>query len=130
MILRICKSQSHKCVNEGCMGRLRYMGRSRFNVLGVAAVILSLWTFFACGKGTKAGPPLFPTRVNLTPSSNLSVEIGSTFGFTASAQSASGTNLTTTFTFSSSDTAVLNISPNGVACAGHWDVAFTTCTPG
>src|SRR6202023_3362517 len=33
-------------------------------------------------------------------------------------------------TFSSSDTSVLNIAPNGVACAGHWDVAFTTCTPG
>ena len=47
-----------------------------------------------------------------------------------SAQTTSGTNINTTFTFSSSDTSVLTIAPNGVACAGHWDVAFTTCTPG
>jgi hypothetical protein len=68
--------------------------------------------------------------VNLTPSSNTSVNLGTTFGFTASAQTTAGTTLATTFTYTSSDTSVLNVAPNGVACAGHWDVAFTTCTPG
>ena len=115
---------------EGCMGSSGGIGRSHSNILRLAVAILSLWSVGGCGKSTKAGPPLFPAKVNLTPSSNTSVELGATFGFSASAQTASGVNLSTTFTFSSSDTSVLNLAPNGVACAGHWDVAFTTCTPG
>ena len=106
------------------------MSNSRWNLLRLTVAILSLGSVGGCGKGTKAGPPLFPTRVNLTPSSNTSVNLGATFSFTASAQTTAGTNLATTFTYTSSDTSVLNVAPNGVACAGHWDVAFTTCTPG
>ena len=106
------------------------MGRSLSKILRLAVAILSLWSITGCGKGTKAGPPLFPGRVNLTPSSNTSVDLGASFAFSASAQTATGTNLNVPITYSSSDTAILNIAPNGVACAGHWDVAFTTCTPG
>jgi hypothetical protein len=106
------------------------MGRSRSNLLCLAVAILSLWVVGGCGGGAKAGPPLFPGKVNLTPSNNLSVELGATFGFSASAQTTSGTNLAVTITYSSSDTSVLNVAPNGFACAGHWDVNFTTCTPG
>jgi hypothetical protein len=112
------------------MGRSLFMSNSRWNLLRLTVAILSLGSVGGCGKGTKAGPPLFPARVNLTPSSNTSVNLGTTFGFTASAQTAAGTTLATTFTYTSSDTSVLNVAPNGVACAGHWDVAFTTCTPG
>jgi hypothetical protein len=115
------------------MGRSLFTGRLHSNTLQLAVVLLSIGSIVSisgCGKGAKAGPPLFPGRVNLTPSSNTSVELGATFGFTASAQTASGTNLSTTITYSSSDTSILNVAPNGVACAGHWDVAFTTCTPG
>ena len=109
--------------NEGCMGR------SRSNVLRLAVAILSLWGVGGCG-GTKAGSPLFPGKVNLTPNNNLSVELGATFGFSASAQTSSGTSLAVAITYSSSDTSILNVAPNGYACAGHWDVNFTTCTPG
>jgi hypothetical protein len=56
--------------------------------------------------------------------------LGGTLSFTASVQTASGTNLNTPVTFASNDTSILNLAPNGVACAGHWDIAFTTCTPG
>ena len=106
------------------------MGRSLSNALRLTVAILSIWNISGCGKRTKAGPPLFPAKVNLIPSANTSVNLGDTFAFTASAQTASGTNLTTSFTFVSSDTAILNVAPNGFACAGHWDTAFTTCTPG
>ena len=106
------------------------MGRSRSKVLRLAVAILSLGSIGGCGKGTKAGPPLYPGLVNLTPSSNISVELGATFAFTASAHTASGTNLNTPITYTSSNTSVVNVAPNGVACAGFWDVAFTTCTPG
>ena len=83
-----------------------------------------------CGKGSKAGSPLFAARINLTPTTNTSLVLGGTLVFSGSAQSASGTNLSTTITYTSSNTSILNLAPNGVACAGHWDVAFTTCTPG
>jgi len=105
------------------------MGRSRSNVLRLAVAILSLWGVGGCG-GTKAGSPLFPGKVNLAPNNNLSVELGATFGFSASAQTSSGTSLAVAITYSSSDTSILNVAPNGYACAGHWDVNFTTCTPG
>jgi hypothetical protein len=111
-------------------GKSRFMTRSRSNVFCLAIAILSLWSIGGCGKGTKAGPPLYPGQVLLTPSTNTSVNLGATFNFTASAETASGTHLTTTISFASSDTSILNVAPNGVACAGHWDVAFTTCTPG
>jgi len=56
--------------------------------------------------------------------------LGGSLTFTAIAKTASGTTLATPITFASSDTSILNLAPNGVACAGHWDVAFTTCSPG
>ncbi|SPE27236.1 exported hypothetical protein [Acidobacteriia bacterium SbA2] len=106
------------------------MGRSLSNALRLAVAIICLWSLGGCGKTTKPGPPNFPGRINLIPSSNTSVVLGSTFNFTASVQTASGGNVNTPVTFTSSDTSVLTLAPNGVACAGHWDVAFTTCIPG
>ncbi|HEY1676097.1 MAG TPA: hypothetical protein VGG04_00175 [Candidatus Sulfotelmatobacter sp.] len=110
------------------MGRLRSGGPGITATL--AAAIFSLGMLAACGGGTKAGAPLFPGRVNLTPTVNTSMVLGGTQGFIASVQTASGTTLNTTVTYSSSDTSILNLSANGVACAGHWDALFTTCTPG
>ncbi len=106
------------------------MGRLRSKVLGLAVAILSLWSFGGCGGGSKPGPPILPGRVNLTPSGNTSLVVGGVLSFLASAQTASGTNISTAFTFSSTDTSILTLAPNGVACAGHWDVNYTVCTPG
>jgi hypothetical protein len=106
------------------------MGRLHFRSLALAVAILSLWSLSACGGGTKAGPPLFAGRINLTPTVNTSLVLGGTIVFSASAQTTTGTNLNVPITFSSSDTSVLNITSTGVACAGQWDAAFTSCTPG
>ncbi len=106
------------------------MGRLRSSVLGLLFATICLLALAACGGGTKAGPPLFAGRINLTPSLNSSLLLGSTLTFSASAQTTSGTNLAVPITFSSNDTSILNLSSNGVACAGHWDANFTTCTPG
>jgi hypothetical protein len=111
-------------IEEGCMGR------SRFYVLGLAVAVLSLCSITGCGKGAKSGVAILPGRVNLIPASNTSLTLGAVVSFTASVQSASGSNINTTVTYSSSDTSILTLAPNGVACAGHFDVAFTTCTPG
>ena len=106
------------------------MGRFRSSGLWLIFPIFALLTVAGCGGGSKAGPPLFPGRVTLNPSTATSLQLGGTIGFTAAVQTASGTNLTTTISFDSSDTSILNVSPNGIACAGHWDALFTTCTPG
>jgi len=106
------------------MGRFRPLG------LRLAVAVLSISAITGCGGGSHPGPPLFPGHINLNPSATVSLTVGSTLGFVATAQTASGTNLATTITYTSSDPSILNLAPNGVACAGHWDAAFTTCSPG
>jgi hypothetical protein len=106
------------------------MGRSRFYVLPLAVAVLSLACLSGCGKGAKPGVAVFPNRINLIPTGTTSLTLGSVQSFTASVQSSAGSNINTPITYSSSDTSVLTLAPNGVACAGHFDVAFTTCTPG
>jgi len=106
------------------------MGRSRSSGLWLISPILALLTIAGCGGGSKAGPPLFPGKVTLSPSTATSLELGGILAFTAAVQTTSGTNLTTTISYDSSDPSILNVSPNGIACAGHWDALFTTCTPG
>ncbi|HET6177621.1 MAG TPA: hypothetical protein VFE61_11855 [Candidatus Sulfotelmatobacter sp.] len=106
------------------------MRRLHFVGLQSVLAIIFLWSSFGCGGHPPAGQSQSPARVNLTPSSNASVQLGATFNFTASAQNAAGNNVAATFTFASSNTSILNIASNGVACAGIWDASFTTCTPG
>lgn len=106
------------------------MGRFRSGGVFWAVAILCFWSFSACGGGGKAGPPLFAGKVLLTPSSNTSLVLGGTLVFFSTVQTASGTTLNTPVTYSSSDTSILNIASNGVACAGHWDQTFSTCSPG
>jgi hypothetical protein len=106
------------------------MGRSRFHSWRLAVTVLSLWSICGCGKSTKPGGPTSPGRIGLIPASNTSLVLGGTLNFTASVQGESGSNINASVTFSSSNTSILTLAPNGVACAGHWDVAFTTCTPG
>jgi len=106
------------------MGRFPWLG-SR-----LAVAIFCFSTITGCGGGSHPGPPLFPGHINLLPSISTSLTVGGTLTFAAIVQTTSGTTLNTTITFASSDTSILNLAPNGVACAGHWDAAFTTCTPG
>ena len=105
------------------------MGRFRSGGLRLAVAILSLWSFAGCG-GSKAGTPLFPGRINLTPAVDTSLVVGGAFAFTATAQTTSGTTLRVAISYNSSDTSIVNVSPSGVACAGHWDITFSICSGG
>ena len=105
------------------------MGRFRSGSVGGAVAILCFLTLSACGGGKKAGPPLFAGKITGS-STNISLVLGGTLNFSSSVQTVSGTTLNTPITFSSSDTSILNIASNGVACAGHWDATFSTCSPG
>ena len=58
------------------------------------------------------------------------MQVGSSLLLTASAQNSSGTAITPTFTFASSNPGILDIAPNGFACAGTWNApVYSICTP-
>src|SRR5215470_10087281 len=110
------------------MSRVRYALRT--------AAILPLLAFFAglpgCGGSTPKPGPTLPVTITLAPS-NGSVDIGGTLVFTATAIGrASKTPIAVTFKFASSNTSVLTIANNGLACGGSWDNLATpqVCTPG
>jgi len=105
------------------------MGRFCWRGLRLAVAILSFWSIAGCG-GNKPGAPIFPGHITLTPATNASLTLGATLSFVASVQSASGTNINTPISYTSSDTSILNLAPNGAACAGHWDATFSLCSAG
>jgi hypothetical protein len=109
--------------NEECMRRLR-------SVLAVVAAVSALWTLTGCGghSSPKASP--YPAKVTLLPGASTSVQLGGEFVFTATAQNAANSNIGATFIFQSSDTSIVNVAPNGIACGGHWDTTYSVCTPG
>jgi predicted ribosomally synthesized peptide with SipW-like signal peptide len=98
-------------------------------------VITIFWFLFlaACGGHKPPGTSPFPAKVTLNPNPSYSLQLGSTLVLTASAQNGSGTNIRSTFTYAinpSSPAGVLDIAPNGFACAGTWNApAYTICTP-
>ena len=106
------------------------MGKWHLERLATAVSVIALCMFAGCGGHKPPGPSLVPAKVNLSPATTASLQLGGTLIFTASAQNVAGTTIAPAFTFQSSDTSILNIAPNGAACAGRWDATFSTCTPG
>jgi hypothetical protein len=74
--------------------------------------------------------------VSLSPTGYLSMDVGSTQAFTASATSVNGRSVAGTVQYilsvpqGQSGPAPLSISSNGSACAGTWDTTFAICNPG
>jgi hypothetical protein len=93
-------------------------------------VVGSLGVSGGCGGHKPAGVSPNPAVVTLTPTGNTSLQLGGILIFTASARNSSNSGISATFTYMSSDTSILNIAPNGVACAGHFDAAYANCLPG
>jgi len=89
-----------------------------------------LLSISGCGGNTPRGIAPFPGKISLNPSPSYSVQGGNIFNLTASATNAAGGNVNTGFTWASSDSSILNISPNGLACAGQFNASYTACTPG
>jgi hypothetical protein len=107
------------------MGRL---GSGSFGL--TTAVLCLLGSIWGCGGHKPAGSSPFASKINLSPTTSTSLQIGGTVSFTASAQNGSGSNVGVSFIYNSSDTSTLTVAPNGVACAGQWDSTYTVCTPG
>jgi hypothetical protein len=113
------------------MGRLSAVVRLAF-IFIFLALLAALASCSSAGPTTNTTFPV-PANITLAPANSVSLDVGSaTQVFTASPKNSKNTAITTPVTFLSSNTAVLNIASNGLACAGTWDSIATPqiCTPG
>jgi hypothetical protein len=108
------------------MGRLR-LGRS-----ALVIVTISLFCLLpACGGHKPAGTSTIPARITLSPATSFSLQAGTTQQFFATAQNSSSGSISPTFIFTSTDNSIVDVTPNGIACAGVWNAPlYTVCTPG
>jgi len=116
---------------------------SRFaSGISLACILGAIVLLSACSSGNTTTVIVEPTPATidlcLAPAStcaaglNVSLEVGKTQGLTATGKNGSGQALTETFSFQSSNPAVLTIASNGDACAGTWNSLTVpqVCTPG
>jgi hypothetical protein len=84
------------------------------------------------GNNVKSGAFRVPANIALSPSPNVSLDVGGVQTFTATAHDPSGHTILVPIHFSSSNAAVVTIANNGLACAGSWDslTVPVVCTPG
>src|SRR5579872_1273735 len=107
------------------------MGSLRFgSSASVLVAILLLLFVGGCGGSKRPGPSPFPAKITLTPSPSYSIQVGSILQLTATAQNGTNSNISPVFTYASSNPGVLDVAPNGGACAGTWDAPlYSKCTP-
>jgi hypothetical protein len=112
------------------------MGRSGIALFAVfgALLIFLVGTLPGCSSGSAVHTATYavPASLTLTPNPYLSLEIGTYQALTATALSSTKTTITQPISFLSSNTAVVNVANNGLACAGSWDSLSNPqiCTPG
>ncbi|HWY55650.1 MAG TPA: hypothetical protein VNZ03_14380 [Terriglobales bacterium] len=111
------------------------MGRSGFLAFAVALLIFFLLAGLAgCGSSNPIHTTNFPVPASITisPAPNLSMEIGTNQAFSASALNSAKASIAEPVTYQSSNTAVVTVAANGIACAGSWDSLSNPqiCTPG
>ncbi len=113
------------------------MGRSfdlvRFASVCIIGCLIAALTSCSSSSPTRETPFPVPAKIVLSPAAPVSLDVGSTTQtFTATPQNNKGAIITTPVSFLSSNTSVLTIATNGLACAGTWDSLTTPqiCTPG
>ena len=104
-----------------------------FAVFGILLIFL-VGILPGCSSGSAVHTASYavPASLTLSPSPYLSLEIGTYEALTATALSATRTTITQPISYQSSNTAVLTVANNGLACAGSWDSLSSPqiCTPG
>jgi hypothetical protein len=104
-----------------------------FAVFGILLIFL-VGILPGCSSGSAVHTASYavPASLTLSPSPYLSLEIGTYEALTATALSATKTTITQPISYQSSNTAVLTVANNGLACAGSWDSLSSPqiCTPG
>lgn len=101
----------------------------RYSAAGVLAALVSvifLSFMVGCsGTGSAVAPV---TQIVLTPSS-LSLNTGQVVQLVATPENSTGGTVVADVSFSSSNTALVTVSPAGYVCAGIWDSNFIVCNP-
>jgi hypothetical protein len=110
------------------------MGRSGFAGFAVALPILLAVGMAGCGSNNAVTTTNFPVpaSITITPTPNLSMEIGTNQSFSATPLTSTNGAINEPVSFQSSNTAVVTVAANGLACAGSWDSLSNPqiCTPG
>jgi len=111
------------------------MHRSGTGILIVLAIGLTASLTGCVGKNSGGNQSGGVKTVTLSPSGTLSIDVGTTSVFSATATNALGQPVlpgTIQFTVVSGNTnpAPLSILSNGAACAGSWDTTESICIPG
>jgi len=111
------------------------MGRSGFLKFSFAIPVLFLLAGLpGCSSSSPIHTVTFPVpaSITVTPAPNLSMEIGTNQTFSASVLNSAKTTITEPVTYQSSNTGVVTVAANGIACAGSWDSLSNPqiCTPG
>jgi len=111
------------------------MGRSFDSAAFICIIgsLIAVLTGCSSSSPTRATSFPVPAKIVLAPAAAVSLDVGSTTQtFTATPQNNKGTTVTTPVSFLSSNTSVVTIASNGLACAGTWDSLTSPqiCTPG
>ncbi len=88
----------------------------------------------ACSSGNAVHIAVYavPSIMSITPTGSASLELGATGQFTGTALDSTNRAIAEPIYYQSSNTAVVTIASNGLACAGSWDSLTSpeVCTPG
>ncbi len=103
------------------------MRRSLSTLFFFPIIILLLLVWSSCGGGSGGGANQVAKVVIAQPS--LSLNKGATTTLSVTAQDSNGATVASDFTYTSSNTALVNISSTGQVCAGTWDTNIFNCTP-
>ena len=110
------------------------MGRSAFLFLAVLILSILILSITGCSSSSAINTTNYPVpaSVSISPTPSLSLEVGTYQAFTASMFSSAKTAITEPVFYLSSNTAVVTVAANGLACAGSWDNLSSPqiCTPG
>jgi len=109
-------------------------GRVNFRIIKACLAAGWLAALVGCSGSSPVRTTNFPVpnSISLQPTPSVSMELGTNQAFTAVPLDVSNNAISEPFTYQSSNTAVVTIASNGLACAGSWDSLTNPqiCTPG
>src|SRR5262249_32263731 len=97
-------------------------------------ILIVLLALPGCSKGKAINTTTFPVPASITiaPAPFVSLEVGTNEAFTATIENSAKGAITEPIQYQSSNTSVVTVAANGLACAGSWDNLANPqiCTPG
>lgn len=104
---------------------MRRFSLASFAAIAAILIFTAFWS--ACGSGSSSST-FTVTKFVFSPTV-ISLEPGQVTTVSATPYNSSGSTVSTTVTYTSSDPTHADITQGGTLCAGTWDATFTLCTP-